>query len=56
MTRRVRRRVAAAALISDGRVLLCRRRSDLDWYPGVWDLAGGHLEEEESSEQAAVRE
>ena len=56
MTRSGRHKVAAAALISDGRVLLCRRRPDLDWYPDVWDLVGGHIEEGESSEQAVVRE
>lgn len=56
MTRSSRHKVAAAALISEGRVLLCRRRADLAWYPGVWDLVGGHLEEEESSEQAVIRE
>lgn len=56
MTRRGRHRVAAAALFRDGRVLLCRRRRDLDWYPDVWDLVGGHIEEGETAEQAVVRE
>lgn len=56
MTRFGRHKVAAAALFSDGRVLLCRRRHDLDWYPDVWDLVGGHIEDGETSEQAVVRE
>ena len=48
--------VVAGIFIRDGRVLLCRRRADLDWYPGAWDLVGGHVEAGESPEGALRRE
>ncbi len=44
------------ALISDGKVLLVKRSPQLRFYPGVWDLFGGHLEGEESPEDALRRE
>jgi 8-oxo-dGTP diphosphatase len=49
-------RVAAGVLARDGRVLLCRRRADRDWFPGVRDFPGGHLEAGETAEKALVRE
>jgi 8-oxo-dGTP diphosphatase len=49
-------RVVAGVLLRDGRALLCRRRDDLSWYPGVWDLVGGHVEPGETATQALVRE
>jgi 8-oxo-dGTP diphosphatase len=49
-------RVAAGILIRHDRVLLCHRRADLAWYPGVWDLVGGHVEAGESARQALARE
>ncbi|HEX6682676.1 MAG TPA: GNAT family N-acetyltransferase [Candidatus Limnocylindrales bacterium] len=39
-----------------GRVLLCRRRADRDFYPDVWDLPGGHVEAGEDDTSALVRE
>jgi 8-oxo-dGTP diphosphatase len=48
--------VVAGILIRDHRVLLCHRRADLAWYPGVWDLVGGHVEPGESARQALARE
>lgn len=48
--------VAAGALVSGRRVLLCHRRPDLSWYPDVWDLVGGHIEPGESAHTALVRE
>lgn len=36
-------RVVAGLLRVDGLVLLCKRQVTRDWYPGVWDLPGGHL-------------
>ena len=48
--------VVAGILVRDGKVLLCRRSAERDWYPGVWDLPGGHIETHESAAQALIRE
>jgi uncharacterized membrane protein/8-oxo-dGTP pyrophosphatase MutT (NUDIX family) len=48
--------VVCAVLIRDGQVLLARRTASNDWYPGVWDLPGGHVESQETGAQALVRE
>jgi 8-oxo-dGTP diphosphatase len=46
-----------AALLRDGnRVLLCHRSASRRWYPNVWDLPGGHVEDGESPRTALVRE
>jgi 8-oxo-dGTP diphosphatase len=37
-------------------VLLCHRRPDRQWYPDVWDLPGGHIQQGEQPEQALRRE
>lgn len=49
-------RIALAALVRGGAVLLCHRRPDRDWFPDVWDLVGGHLEVGETPREAIVRE
>ena len=47
-------RVAAAAIVRDGRVLLCRRGyGDLK---GLWEFPGGKCEEGEIPRETAVRE
>lgn len=51
-----RDQVVAALVVRDGRVLLCHRSPGRRWYPGVWDLAGGHVEAGESPACALVRE
>lgn len=51
-----RRLCAAVLLVDDGRVLLARRAAGRAWYPGVWDLPGGHVEPGEPLRAAAVRE
>lgn len=48
--------VVAAALVRDGRVLLCHRSPARRWYPDVWDLPGGHVEPGETPYDALVRE
>lgn len=48
--------VAAGIVVCSGEVLLCRRSPDRAWYPGVWDLPGGHIEPGESPQAALVRE
>ena len=42
--------------MSSGKVLLVRRSPFRAYYPGVWDLFGGHVEDGESSEDALRRE
>jgi 8-oxo-dGTP diphosphatase len=37
-------------------VLLCHRHPDRRWYPGVWDLPGGHVEPGEDAADALRRE
>ncbi len=49
-------RCVAGALISDGKVLLVKRSPQSRFYPDVWDLFGGHVNEGESSENALRRE
>ncbi len=48
--------IATAALVRDGRVLMAHRHPERRWYPDCWDLVGGHIEAEESAEQAVIRE
>jgi 8-oxo-dGTP diphosphatase len=48
--------VVAGLLVKDGRVLLCHRSPGRRWYPDLWDLAGGHVEEGELREEALGRE
>ena len=49
-------RVVCAALVRDGRVLLGHRSPGRRWYPDVWDLPGGHVDDGESPAEALVRE
>jgi len=39
-----------------GQVLLGHRSPSRRWYPNVWDLPGGHVENGESEPQALARE
>jgi 8-oxo-dGTP diphosphatase len=48
--------VVAGLLVRDGRALLCHRSPDREWYPDVWDLPGGHVEDGETPVAALVRE
>jgi 8-oxo-dGTP diphosphatase len=49
-------RVVGAMLVHEGSILLCHRTATRAWLPDVWDLAGGHIEDDESPAQALVRE
>jgi 8-oxo-dGTP diphosphatase len=48
--------IVAAMLLHADTVLLCHRSSGRAWYPDVWDLPGGHMEPNETPEDALVRE
>jgi 8-oxo-dGTP diphosphatase len=50
------REVVAGLLVRDGRVLLCHRSADRQWFPEVWDLPGGHVERGEPPLKALARE
>jgi|SRR5665213_1753322 len=46
-----------SALLFDGdRVLLAHRTHERDWAPDMWDVPGGHVEDDESEIAALVRE
>jgi 8-oxo-dGTP diphosphatase len=48
--------VVGAMLIRSGRVLLGQRSASREFYPGVWDVFGGHREPGEGLEETLVRE
>jgi mutator protein MutT len=52
----VSHRIAVAVLLDNDQVLLCLRSRTRQWYPGVWDLPGGHIEDGETAADALRRE
>jgi mutator protein MutT len=48
--------VAAGILVNRKKVLLCHRLPSREWFPDVWDLPGGHVENNEPPAAALVRE
>jgi 8-oxo-dGTP diphosphatase len=48
--------VVAALIIQSERILLGQRSADREFYPGVWDVFGGHVELGESHEGTLIRE
>ena len=48
--------VVAALIVQSQRILLGQRSADRAFYPGVWDLFGGHVEPGEQHDQTLVRE
>ncbi len=49
-------RCVTGALVRDGKVLLVKRAPRMRFYPDVWDLFGGHIDGDESPEDALRRE
>ncbi len=49
-------RTAGGFIVEEKRVLLEKRPDDANVYPGMWDTPGGHVEENETPEQALIRE
>lgn len=48
--------VVAGLLVDADEIFLCHRSAGRPWYPNVWDLPGGHVEENETPRVALVRE
>jgi 8-oxo-dGTP diphosphatase len=48
--------VVAAVLMNEGKILLCHRSPVREWFPGVWDFPGGHIEPGETPLGALTRE
>ena len=48
--------VVAALIIQSQRILLGQRSAARRFYPGVWDVFGGHVEPGEQQQQTLVRE
>jgi 8-oxo-dGTP diphosphatase len=48
--------VTAALIVQSGKILLGLRSATRTFYPGVWDLFGGHVEAGERHEQTLNRE
>jgi len=50
-------RICAGGLLVRGRqILLAKRSEDRTFYPGVWDVIGGHCEGDETPAETLVRE
>ena len=47
---------AGGLLVRSNEILLAKRSADRAFYPGVWDVVGGHCEENEVPTDALVRE
>ena len=48
--------VVAALIIQSGKILLGQRSATRAFYPGVWDVFGGHVEAGEQYHQTLIRE
>ena len=48
--------VVAGVLVDGDRILLAHRSPTRRWYPDVWDLPGGHVQDGEEERAAVARE
>ena len=53
---RLMRICAGGVLVRANEILLAKRSSDRAFYPGVWDIVGGHVEAGELPPDALTRE
>lgn len=51
-----RHTTAAALILKESNTLLCLRSAARDWYPNVWELPGGHVQNGEDPRGALSRE
>lgn len=51
-----RRECVGAFVVVNKKILLGKRRAELDFYPNVWDAFGGHRRPDESLEETLCRE
>jgi 8-oxo-dGTP diphosphatase len=50
-------RICAGGILVRGQdILLAKRSADRPFYPGVWDVVGGHCETSEAPAEALIRE
>ena len=49
------RQTCGGILIQEGKILLSKRKKDR-LYPDIWDIFGGHIEENETKEETLRRE
>jgi mutator protein MutT len=50
------RHIVNGLLLRDGEVLLARRAPHRKAYPGLWSFPGGHVEPDETLDEALIRE
>jgi 8-oxo-dGTP pyrophosphatase MutT (NUDIX family) len=48
--------VVAGLIIQSGKILLGQRSPEREFYPGIWDVFGGHVEPGEWGQETLVRE
>jgi 8-oxo-dGTP diphosphatase len=50
------KKLVGGILLRNNKILLGKRTEHRDFYPGVWDIIGGHCEDGESFTDALIRE
>ena len=51
-----KKEVSKVMIIDDDKVLVLKRSAESHWKPLYWDFPGGHLQDDETFEEGAVRE
>jgi len=46
----------SAFIVQNGKILILKRRDDEAFLPGTWEVPGGGVDENETVEQAVIRE